>query len=88
MKTTFINSKKYTVEPVFNMVLNYHFTDKNGVIYLVDGQDVAEWADDEKVAWTNNVDMAVQYAKWVIDMGSDTFWWSIKEPQVAHAYGH
>lgn len=40
MKTTIINSKKYTVEHVFNMVANWYFTDKNGVAHLVDGEDV------------------------------------------------
>lgn len=40
MKTTIINHKKYTVEYIFNMVGNFHFTDKNGIEYLVDGEDV------------------------------------------------
>jgi hypothetical protein len=44
MKTTIINGKKYTVEHVFNMVGNWEFTDKNGVIHLVDGEDVAIFA--------------------------------------------
>lgn len=41
MKTAIINHKRYTVEHVFNMVGNWEFTDKHGVIHLVDGQDVA-----------------------------------------------
>jgi hypothetical protein len=36
-----INGKKYTVQHVFNMVGNWEFTDKNGIVYLVDGQDVS-----------------------------------------------
>lgn len=40
MKNTIINGKKYTVEYVFNMVGNWHFTDKKGFVHLVDGEDV------------------------------------------------
>lgn len=41
MKTTIINHKKYTVQHVFNMVGNWEFTDKNGTVHLVDGEDVS-----------------------------------------------
>lgn len=40
MKNTIINGKKYSVEHIFNMVGNWHFIDKNGIVYLVDGEDV------------------------------------------------
>lgn len=41
MKTTIINHKRYTVQHVFNMVGNWEFKDKHGVIHLIDGEDVA-----------------------------------------------
>jgi len=47
-KTAIINGKKYTVEHVFNMVSNWHFTDKDGNVYLVDGEDLAEWFDENR----------------------------------------
>lgn len=40
MKYAIINHKKYAVDHVFNMVGNWTFTDKKGVIHLVDGEDV------------------------------------------------
>lgn len=73
-----INGKNYTVESVFNMVLNYVFTDDKGIQYLVDGEDVSEWADKYDLEWINGVDMAVLYAEENIDEDG-VFWWKIKE---------
>ena len=72
-----INGKNYTVESVFNMVLNYVFTDDKGIQYLVDGEDVSEWADKYDLEWTNGLDMAVLYAEENIDEDG-VFWWKIK----------
>lgn len=61
------------------MVLNYEFTDKNGRVYLVDGEDVSEWMDDHGVEPMNGIDAAIQYAKFMADISEDgTFWWKVK----------
>lgn len=78
MKTAIINHRRYTVEYVFNMVGNWEFTDKDGVIHLVDGEDVTEWADDEGVAW-DGVNTAIAYAKYLANESEDgVFWWKVK----------
>lgn len=79
MKTTIINHKKYTVAPVFNMVLNYEFTDKDNTTYLVDSEDVAEWAEYEDIKWTNNIDMAIKYASFFSEVNDFIFWWTVKK---------
>lgn len=75
-KTTIINHKKYTVESVFNLVANYHFTDKNGTQYLVDGEDVQEWLGDGE--W-KGIDTVIAYAKELAESNEGIFWWKIKE---------
>lgn len=75
MKTCIINHKRYTVEHVFNMVLNFEFTDKNGAIYLVDGEDVLGFSKD----YTNTIDDAIAYAKhWASNTDDGVFWWRVK----------
>lgn len=75
MKYYIINHRRYTVNPVFNMVLNYEFTDKDGVIYLVDAEDIGEFTDG---ASTSTID-AVKYAKHYASQSEDgIFWWKIK----------
>lgn len=74
MKTVVINHKRYTVERVFNMVLNYEFTDKNGAIHLVDGEDILEFTDK-----SNTIDDAIAYARHYANESEDgVFWWKVK----------
>lgn len=76
MKTVIIKRKKYIVERVFNMVLNFEFTDMNGVTYLVDGEDVqgSKWGDG-----TSTIDAAIAYARHYAEETEDgTFWWKVK----------
>lgn len=82
MKTVFINRKRYTVEHIYNMVGNYHFTDKNGVVYLVDGEDVSEFVDDNPEYQTNNGLLnAIGYARYyAANTESGVFWWAVKNP--------
>lgn len=77
---TIINHKKYSVEYVFNMVGNYHFTDKNGIIYLVDGKDVGEFIDEFPEYQTDNwLTNAIAYAKYYGNNTEDgIFWWKVK----------
>jgi hypothetical protein len=78
-RTTIINHKKYTVEGVFNMVLNYEFTDKHGAIHLVDGEDVLNWNIQENNQESSNIDDAIAYAKYYANESEDSkFWWKVK----------
>lgn len=78
VKTTIINGKKYTVEHVFNMVGNWHFTDKHGTIHLVDGEDVSLFATQQGLEW-DGVNTAIAYAKhYASEVEDGTFWWKIK----------
>lgn len=80
MTTTVINGKRYTVERVFNMVANYHFTDKHGAIHLVDGEDVTEWYDEHGTHHdATGVARAIAYAKYYANESEDgVFWWKVK----------
>jgi hypothetical protein len=74
VKTVVINHKRYTVQRVFNMVLNYEFTDKHGAIHLVDGEDILEFTGN-----TNTIDDAIAYAKhYASEVEDGTFWWKVK----------
>lgn len=76
MIMTIINRKKYTVERVFNMVANYEFTDKNGVIHLVDAEDVQGWEYGDGKSTVYN---AIAYAKYYAKESEDgVFWWKVK----------
>lgn len=76
MTSCIINRKKYQVEHVFNMVGNYYFTDKHNNSYLVDAEDAAVWAGEEKVEWTTGIDMAIKYARSCSETSEEgTFWW-------------
>lgn len=77
-KTVVINHKRYTVTHVFNMVGNWHFTDKNGTAHLVDGEDVAIWADEQGMAWAG-IDTAIAYARHYADaIDGGVFWWAVR----------
>lgn len=79
MTYTIINHKRYSVEYVFNMVGNWHFTDKYGAVHLVDGEDVQVWADGECMKW-NGVHTAIAYAKhYANESENGVFWWKVKE---------
>ena len=73
--TTIINHKKYTVERVFNMVVNYHFIAKDGTEYLVDAEDVTRWLGEGKWRGINTV---IDYAKFLAKNNEGIFWWKIK----------
>jgi hypothetical protein len=74
-----INGKKYTVERVFNMVLNYEFTDDKGTTYLVDGEDIATWSEEEKGVGYNDIQTAIEYANYYAKETEDgVFWWKVK----------
>jgi hypothetical protein len=74
-KVVIINHKKYTVMAMFNMVLNYGFIDKNGAIYLVDGEDVQGWEDGDGTA---SIDNAIAYAKYyAANIDGGVFWWKV-----------
>lgn len=72
-----IDGKRYTVTHVFNMVGNWYFTDKHGTHYLVDGEDVAEWVEEQGKPW-NGVDTVIEYAKYMADVNSGVFYWKVK----------
>lgn len=78
-KNTIINGKKYSVHHVFNMVGNWYFTDKNGRVFLVDGEDVAVWAEREELKEWRGVDTAIAYAKAIAKENDGVFWWKEKE---------
>lgn len=74
-----INGKFYTVSETFNMVLNYEFTDENGVTYLVDGEDVAQWVEDGAGVAPNGIHSAIAYADHYASETEDgVFWWKVK----------
>lgn len=76
-KQTIINHKKYAVEYVFNMVGNWWFTDKNGAVHLVDGQDVQEWAQEQELKW-NGINTAIAFAKYYANESENgVFWWKV-----------
>jgi hypothetical protein len=78
-KDTVINGKKYRVEHVFKMVGNYYFTDENGVSYLVDGEDVTVWAEEQGIKH-QGLDTAIEYAKYHAREQEDgIFWWTVKD---------
>jgi hypothetical protein len=59
------------------MVANYHFVTDDGATYLVDGEDVTEYAEAEKLEWTNGVSMAIAYARHYAKQSEDgVFWWT------------
>lgn len=75
---TTINGKKYTVEHVFNMVGNWHFVDRKGNAYLVDGEDVSGWAEENNRKW-EGVQTAIAYAKELAVKNGGVFWWKVLE---------
>lgn len=77
MKKTIINGKRYTVSYVFNMVGNWYFEDKDGRVFLVDGEDVGVWAQ-EKGLELKGVDTAIAYAKETAEECDGVFWWKEK----------
>lgn len=79
MKTTTILGKKYTVTHVFNMVSNWYFTDKNGIHYLVDGEDVSVWVEETERTW-KGVDTVIEYAKDLAQENEGIFYWKVKQP--------
>jgi len=81
MKTCIINHKRYTVERRFNMVANFYFTDKRGIEYLVDAEDVAGWNEEEHGKATATIDDAIAYARDLAEGSEDgIFWWKMKAP--------
>lgn len=76
-KNAIIEGKRYTVSHVFNAVSNWYFTDKNGVHYLVDGEDIAEWCDEERKAW-QGIETAIAYARALARDNGGVFWWKEK----------
>lgn len=82
MKQATINGHAYNVEPVFNMVLNYEFThQKTGKTYLVDGEDVTEFGEEQGVNFdtTDGVTLAIEYAHhYASEIEDGAFWWKVK----------
>lgn len=81
LTTTIINGKRYTVEHVFNMVGNWYFTDKHGVSYLVDGEDVSMWVEETGAKW-QGVNSVIAYAKELAENNGGVFYWKVKQPAV------
>jgi hypothetical protein len=75
---TNISGKAYEVSHVFNMVGNWHFTDKKGTSYLVDGEDVSAWCDEKGMRW-DGVYTAIAYAREIASMNDGVFWWKVRE---------
>lgn len=75
MKTK-IGKKVYTVSRVLNdMAYNFEFTDKDGIIYLVDGYDVQEWSENNNFIWlSGGLQNAIQYAKEQTSQGHEFYW--------------
>lgn len=74
-----IAGNEYLVTNEFNMVGNWVFTDKNGVRYLVDSEDIQEWADSEGITW-NGSETAIAYAQFFATETEDgVFWWKISD---------
>jgi len=74
---TIIDGKRYTVTHVFNMVGNFHFTDKTGAVYLVDGEDVGAWAEENNKKH-EGIKTAIEYAKAMAAENEGVFYWKIK----------
>lgn len=80
MRKCIIGGKKYSVFKGFNMVANYHFKDKHGKEFLVDGQDVSEWinsgdATPEGITAETNLETAIAYARYLSKRTEDGVFW-------------